>query len=48
MGLLGGLLVFLAIPLVIAYFISGSKKGSWLKLALLPTVIGVLIILLPD
>ncbi len=47
MGLLGGLLIFLAIPLFIGYAIGGEpKKIMWRNLGILLGVVGLVIVLL--
>lgn len=45
MGLLGGILIFLALPLFIGYAISDPKKNTWRNLAIVLLVVGLLIII---
>jgi len=45
MGILGGLLVFLALPLLIVYVISENKNKTWLRLGLIMGGTGFLIVL---
>jgi hypothetical protein len=46
MGILGGLLIFLALPLLIGYSISEKKNHTWLRLGLIMGAVGLLIVLL--
>ena len=46
MYLLGILLLFLASPLLIIYFISENKNEPWKRLGILLAIVGILIILI--
>lgn len=45
MGLLGGLLIFLSLPLFIGHFLSDKKNPMRLRLGILLFVVGVLVVL---
>ncbi len=46
MGVLGGLLIFLSLPLLIGYGISEKKNKMWLRLGGILLGVGVVIIIL--
>jgi len=46
MGILGGLLIFLSLPLFIGYAISEPRKQAWLRLGFLLGGVGIVIVAL--
>jgi len=46
MGILGGFLIVLALPLFIGYAISDKKSKNWLNLGLIMGGVGLVIVLL--
>ena len=45
MFILGWLLIFLAAPLVIGYYLNEKKKGVWIRLAIVMIIVGLLLVL---
>jgi hypothetical protein len=47
MGILGGLLIFLSLPLLIGYFLGAKKNISFRNLGVLMFVIGLIVAVIP-
>jgi hypothetical protein len=48
MGICGGVLIFLSLPLLIGYFVGEKKNNSWRNLGVIMLGVGVLIVLIPQ
>ncbi len=48
MAVLGGILIFLSLPLLIGYFVGEKKNRSWRNLGAIMLVIGLLIMIIPQ
>jgi Na+/melibiose symporter-like transporter len=48
MKIFGGILIFLALPLIIGYFVGEKKNKSWRNLGLIMLVVGFVIFLIPS
>lgn len=46
MGILGGLLIILALPLLIGYVIGSRKNQMWLRLGLIMGAVGIVIVVI--
>lgn len=46
MGILGGLLIILALPFLIGYLISEKRNQMWLRLGLIMAGVGIVIIVI--
>jgi len=48
MIVLGGLLIFLGVPLLIGYFVGEKKNKSWRNLGVIMAGLGLLIAVIPQ
>ena len=48
MAILGGVIVFLSLPLLIGYFVGEKKNLSWRNLGVIMLVIGLVIMVIPQ